>query len=60
MYLGNAKCSDVLAVGGGAISSSPQCSQDTADALHSDTSVDGVSWWGRSTGQAGTSVVVTN
>lgn len=59
-YLGDAKRSDVLAVGGGAVTSSPQRRHDAADAFHSDASVDGVSRRGRGTRQPGTSVVVAD
>lgn len=59
-YLCYAECSDVLTVRGGAISSPPKCSQDTANSLHSYTSVYGVVGWRRCAGQAGTSIVVTD
>lgn len=58
LYLGDAKRSDVLAVGGGAVTGSPQRRHDAADAFHSDASVNGVSRGRRGTGQPGTSVVV--
>lgn len=58
--LGDAKRGDVLAVGGGAVSRSPQRSQDTADALHGDTSVYGVSRRRRGTGQASAGVIVAD
>lgn len=60
VYLGNAKCSNVLAVRRSAISSSPQSSQDAANSLHSNASVDGVSWRRRCTGQTSTSIIVTD
>lgn len=60
VYLGNPKCSDVLAVGGSAIPSSPQCSQDAANALYGNASVDGVSGWRRGARQTSASVIVTN
>lgn len=59
-YLSDAKSSNVLAVGGGAISSSPQRSHDTPDSLHSDPPVYGVIWRRRGTGQASAGVVVAN
>ena len=59
-YLGNPKRSNVLAVGGGAIAGSPQRSQNAADSLDGDASVDGVSGRRRGAGQTGARVVVTN
>lgn len=60
MYLGDAKSCDVLAVGGGAVPSSPQGRQDAADALHGYTSVYGVVWWRGGTRQASAGVVITD
>lgn len=60
VYLGDAQGSNVLAVGGGAVSGPPQRSQDAADALHGDASVNGVGGWWRGAGQAGAGVVVAD
>lgn len=60
VYLCNAKCSDVLAVRRGAVASSPQSRQDTANSLHSYTSVYCMIRWRRGAGQASTSVIITD
>lgn len=59
-YLCDAKCCDVLAVGGGAVASAPQGSQDAADALHGYAPVDGVVGRRRGAGQARAGVVIAD
>ena len=43
-HLGHPDGPDVLAVAGGAVASAPHPSQDTAQTLHGNPSVDGVHW----------------